>query len=124
MRPKLCSISPTILRFGITIRERSVCVSVVLNREMVTTWPSSLAMEIHSPTRNGLGKMIERPATTLLKTPWVAKGIPAPATHVPQTAEGTKAQPGPRHSQAGQQRQQLNAEVLQREHQEQGKGQN
>jgi hypothetical protein len=39
-----------------------------------------------SPTRNGLVKMIVRPATTLLSTPCNAKPSPRPATPMPATS--------------------------------------
>jgi hypothetical protein len=50
---------------------------------MVVTTPSSPTMEMYSPIRKGLVKMIESPATTLLNTPWVASATPAPATPRP-----------------------------------------
>ena len=44
---------------------------------------ASLAIEMYSPTRNGLAKMIERPAAMLPSTPCIASAIPAPATPSP-----------------------------------------
>ncbi len=51
------------------IRERSGCVSAVLNSVMASTWPSTPTMAMYSPTRYGFVNMMVSPATILLNTP-------------------------------------------------------
>jgi hypothetical protein len=47
---------------------------------MPLTRPSSPTIEIYSPTRNGLVKMMVSPAIMFTSTPCIAKATPAPAT--------------------------------------------
>ena len=72
-----------IFRFGITIRDVSGCSSVVQNNSMVRTCPATPAISIHSPTLNGLVKMMVRPAKRLPSTPCSARPTPTPATLTP-----------------------------------------
>ena len=44
---------------------------------------------MYSPTRNGLVKMMVSPATTLLRTPCIARPIPTPATPIPASTAVT-----------------------------------
>jgi hypothetical protein len=57
------------LRFGTTTRERSGWTREVLNRQMMSTRPSTWMISTLSPMRYGFVKMIVSPATTLLRTP-------------------------------------------------------
>src|SRR5712671_5436771 len=68
-----------------TTRDRSGCSSVVEKSSILETSPRTLRSSTYSPTRNGLVKMIVRPATRLLSTPCSAKPTPRPATPMPAT---------------------------------------
>jgi len=67
------------LRLGMTIRERSGCVSVVVKQRMVATCPAAPTIAMYSPPGRAWQKMIRQEATSY-ENALGGQAMPAPAT--------------------------------------------